>query len=432
MVASLPVPPGYRALGPEDLGAYAAEQETIAHRLGGKAGDWQIEEVGDGNLNLVFKLRGPAGGLAVKQALPYVRLVGESWPLPLTRAHYEHKALTLQEELVPSAVPKVVHYDETLALIAMELLEPHIIMRHGMIAGKIYPGFVEAITEFTAKTYFHTSDLALTAERKKGLLEAFASNTALCKITEDLIFTEPYMLAEKNRWTSPHLDRMAAELREDWAMKRAISRLKIAFMNNGQTLLHGDLHAGSIMLTEEDTRVIDPEFAFVGPIGFDLGTLLANLLMNYFSQSGHEEEPGARDAYREWILQCVEGCWIGFAEKFLALWRSDAAQGDGYPACLFEGTAGKVALEEERQAWMRDLFGETLGFIGAEFIRRTLGLAHNIDFEWIEDPVKRARGEARSIALARDLMVPARPIATVADLVAAARRREAWDPPLAD
>ncbi len=432
MGETLPVPPGYRALSPEDLRDYAAGKPQIAGVLGGRAGDWLIEEVGDGNLNLVFKLRGPKGGLAVKQALPYVRLVGEGWPLPLSRAHYEHEALTIQDRLVPGLVPRIVHYDETLALIAMELLEPHIIMRHGMIAGRVYPDFVEAITDFTAKTYFHTSDLALPADAKKALLETFASNTALCKITEDLIFTEPYMIAERNRWTSPQLDGMAAALREDAAMKVAISRLKIVFMTKGQALLHGDLHAGSIMLTETDTRVIDPEFAFVGPIAFDLGALLANLLMSYFSQSGHEQEPGERDDYRDWILATVEGCWTGFAEKFLALWRSEAAEGDAYPRCLFADEAGAAALEKERQAWMAALFQETLAFAGAELIRRTIGLAHNIDFEWIEDPARRALGEARSIALARDLMVPARPLASVADLVEIVLRREAWVPILSE
>ncbi len=430
MVSKVSIPAGYRPLGPEDLRDYATKEPALAAHLGGGAGDWQVEEVGDGNLNLVFKLRGPAGGLAVKQALPYVRLVGESWPLPLSRAHYEQTALSIQGELAPGLVPAIRHYDETLALIAMELLEPHVIMRHGMIAGRIYPNFVEAITDFTARTYFHTSDLALTADAKKDLLERFASNTALCKITEDLIFTEPYLLAENNRWTSPQLDRVAAELREDLEMKLAISRLKVVFMTNGQALLHGDLHSGSIMLTESDTRVIDPEFAFVGPIAFDMGALLANLLMSYFSQIGHEEAPGRRDDYRRWILETVEGCWTRFAEKFLDLWRGDQARGDAYPRALFADAAGAAALEAERQAWMAGLFQETLGFTGAELIRRTLGLAHNIDFEWIEDPDVRARGEARAIALARDLMVPAAPLTGVRDLVEAARRREAWVPPL--
>jgi len=51
-------------------------------RLGGTAQAWTIREVGDGNLNLVFIIEGGASGLVVKQALPYVRLVGE---LPFRR-----------------------------------------------------------------------------------------------------------------------------------------------------------------------------------------------------------------------------------------------------------------------------------------------------------------------------------------------------------
>ena len=40
------------------------------------------------------------------------------------------------------------------------------------------------------------------------------------------------------------------------------------------------------MATEHDTRVIDPEFAFYGPIGFDVGALLANYLIAYLAQPG--------------------------------------------------------------------------------------------------------------------------------------------------
>ena len=104
---------------------------------------WSISEVGDGNLNLVFIVKGDAGGVAVKQALPYVRLVGESWPLPLSRSHYEYLALTHQARLAPGLVPAVLHHNEALALVVMELIEPHIIMRKGLIAGTLYPRFVE-------------------------------------------------------------------------------------------------------------------------------------------------------------------------------------------------------------------------------------------------------------------------------------------------
>ena len=127
----------YRILHEADLRDYLAGLPAVAARLGGDPATWSISEVGDGNLNLVFIVKGDTGGIAVKQALPYVRLVGESWPLPLSRSHYEYLALTHQARLAPGLVPAVLHHNETLALVVMELLEPHIIMRKGLVADRV-------------------------------------------------------------------------------------------------------------------------------------------------------------------------------------------------------------------------------------------------------------------------------------------------------
>ncbi len=275
----------YRILHEADLRDYLAGLPAVAARLGGDPAAWSISEVGDGNLNLVFIVKGAAGGVAVKQALPYVRLVGESWPLPLSRSHYEYLALTRQAELAPRLVPNVLHHNEALALVVMELLEPHIIMRKGLVAGATYPRFVEDITTFLARTLFLSSDLAVSAAEKKEGIAAFAGNHALCKITEDLIFTDPYRVAEQNRWTQPWLDAAAAAFREDLDLHVAISRLKLKFLNAPEALIHGDLHTGSIMVTDSETKVIDPEFAFYGPMGFDIGAVIANLLMAYLASA---------------------------------------------------------------------------------------------------------------------------------------------------
>ena len=424
--SSINTPPGYRILDAESLRKLFAGL-PLGDELGGYPDGWSIDEVGDGNLNLVFLVRGPEAGFAVKQALPYVRLVGESWPLPLSRAHYEHMALTHQARRAPGLVPAIRHYDETLALIVMELLEPHIIMRHGMIAGTAYPKFADDISTFMAATLFHTSLLAISAEEMKGLIGDFAGNTALCKITEDLIFTEPYMAAENNRWTSPWLDAAAESIRNDGDLKCAVSRLKLKFMGAPEALIHGDLHTGSVMLTTEDTRVIDPEFAFMGPMGFDVGALIANLLLNFFSQIGHEDGAGARDSYRAWILDTVEEVWTLFRRKFLALWEAGGA-GDGYLAALFRDPSGTAVLAREREAFMDRLFRDTLGFAAAKMIRRILGLAHNIDLEWIKDEETRATAEARSLRLARDLMVNADGYSGISMVTEAARRINRFEP----
>jgi 5-methylthioribose kinase len=321
----------------------------------------------------------------------------------------------------------VLHHDEALALVAMELLEPHIIMRKGLIAGTTYPRFVDDITTYMARTLFFTSDLACPAAEKKEGIAAFAGNHALCKITEDLIFTDPYREAEQNRWTSPWLDASAMRFREDFDAHIAVSRLKLRFLGSFEALVHGDLHTGSIMVTESETRVIDPEFAFYGPMGFDLGAVIGNLIMSYLASAGHERSPGDRHAFETWVLETIENVWANFSRKFVELWR-DEARGDAYPATLFAGHAGAARLAAERLAYMDRLFQDTVGFSAAKIIRRILGLAHNIDFEWIEDPRLRAVCEARSLRLARAMMVDTPSFRTIGAVTKAARELRDWQP----
>ena len=402
---AISVPEGYRPLDVESLAPYLAGLPALAEHLGGAPDGWQVDEVGDGNLNLVFLVRGPAGGLCVKQALPYVRLIGESWPLPLDRAFFEHEALVEHGRRAPGLTPTVYHFDPVLMLTAMELLEPHIIMRRGMIQGIRYPRAATDMAEYMARTLFFTSDLGTGAAKKKARVAVFCGNTSLCKITEDLIFTEPYMVCDNNRWTSPQLDDIAAAFRADAPLKRAVSRLKCKFMGSAEALIHGDLHTGSIMVTQDDTRVIDPEFAFYGPMGFDIGAFVGNLLLNYFSQDGHTTETDDRAAYKVWVLETVETFWRTFAERYGALWAERS--GDAYPAALFDGAEGAASLATARDAAVAALFTDTLQFAGAKMIRRILGIAHNIDFEWIEDPNRRAACERPALLLGRELLVNA-------------------------
>lgn len=417
----LETPPGYRPLDEQSLPAWLASLPEAAARLGGGPAEWKTAEVGDGNLNLVFLVEGPAGGVCVKQALPYVRLVGESWPMTVKRAFFEHEYMRIQRPHVGRLIPEVYHYEPQLYAVVMELLKPHIIMRHGMIQGRRYPAFAGHIVEYMAQTLFMTSDLALPAAEKKKLMAVYSENTELCKITEDLIFTDPYRIAELNRWTAPQLDRIAGEFRGDVALKLAISRLKYKFLTSAEALIHGDLHTGSVMATETDTRVIDAEFSFVGPMGFDVGAVLGNLLLAYFSQDGHGGEGDSRAGYQEWILDTLEEVWTGFSARFLALWRSDAAKGDAYPRDLFADAGAAAALETERQAVIARLYADSIGFAAAKMIRRILGLAHVIDLEKIADPDRRALCETRALRLAREMMVNRRRFESIAAVADGAR-----------
>jgi 5-methylthioribose kinase len=417
-------PDGYEALDNNGVKAFLSALPKIRDRLGGTPQDWRVEEVGDGNLNLVFLVDGPGGSCCVKQSLPYVRLVGPDWPLPLERAYFEHECMTDHGRHVGALIPEVYHYDPQQFAVVMEKLTPHIIMRHGMIDGIIYPKFAADIAEYCAQTLFKTSTLYLPAADVKQRMAIFAANTDLCKITEDLIFTDPYRVDDRNSWTSPQLDPVKAAFEADSDLKIAVSRLKVKYMGSAEALLHGDLHTGSVMLTKDDTRVIDPEFAFYGPRGFDLGAVIGNLLINYFAQYGHEAEgrpsETPRSDYREWVLETIEAFWSLYRARFIELWENEG-QGDGYPNDLFADDAGRQALSAERDCFMDTLFRDTVAFAGTKMIRRILGLAHNIDLEWIEDPEIRAGCERNCLALARQLILEADGIDSIAAVTARAR-----------
>ena len=80
---------------------------------------------------------------------------------------------------------------------------------------------------------------------------------------------------------------------------------------------------------------------------------------------------------------------------------------------------------------MARLFQDTVGFAAAKTIRRILGLAHNIDFEWIADEKQRAICEARSLKLARNMMLEAPSYTTIGAVTYAARELRHWQPDFA-
>jgi 5-methylthioribose kinase len=397
-------PDGYAPLNERSVLDFVHSIPAVRELLGHDRTAWRANEVGDGNLNQVFIVRGSGQPVIVKQALPYLRIVGDTWLLPLRRSFFEHEALCEEARHVPHLVPKPYHFDETAAAIVMEYLTPHIILRKGFNRAIVYPKLSGHIAEFMAQTLFKTSDLFLDAATKKKRVGLFCDNIALCKITEDLVFTDPYRMAKLNRWTSPQLDDLAKAFRRDDELKLAAQRLKLKFLSSAEALIHGDLHSGSIMVTPEETKVIDPEFAFCGPMGFDTGAVIGNLFLAFFAQDGHETSTGARNEYRSWLLQTVEEVWNQFADRFLELWRSHPT-GDAYHASLFSEQTS--SLEPERRRYMQQLFCDTVGFAGVKMIRRILGLAHVEDLEAIKDPEIRSRCERNALRLGRELVVNA-------------------------
>ncbi|BAL98936.1 MULTISPECIES: S-methyl-5-thioribose kinase [Caldilinea] len=373
-------------------------------------------EVGDGNLNQVFIVANGTSdkSLVVKQALPYLRVAGESWPLTRERMRFETQALLKHNELAPGLVPQVYHYDEAMSLVVMENLSHLEVMRRPLVARKRFPHFADHISTFLARTLFFTSDFYLTGLEKKELQAQFI-NPHLCKIQEDFVFTNPFMDSPENRW-NPLLDAEVQAVRRNSALKLALAEMKASYMTHAEALIHSDLHTGSIMANEETTKVIDPEFAFYGPMGFDIGAVLENLVLNYLSHFAHTPEVDTRKEYQAYLLGLIREIWTQFAAKFEALWLENN-RGELMPAKYWDYPGGEEAFAEFRRRTLAHVLRETAGHGGAKMLRRMMGIVSVWDITSIADLAQRAVAERLAIRIGSRWVMERNAIHSIDDLI---------------
>lgn len=373
-------------------------------------------EVGDGNLNQIFIVTSQddeGKAVVVKQALPYLRVAGESWPLTLERMRYETQALLLHNQLAPGLAPEVYDHDPDLYLVTMEYLGRHEIMRKSLVARKHFPLFVDHITTFMARTLFFTSDLYLTAAEKREMQTQYV-NSELRKLQEDVVYTNPLMDSPDNNW-NPFVDKEVQETRRNGRLKASVIEMKDSYMNHSQALIHADLHTGSIMLNEEDTRVIDPEFGFFGPIGYDVGAVMQNIILNYLAHFVHTPDPEQRAAYQAYLLDMVCEVWREFARKFDELWVNNN-KGDLPQAKYWDFPGGEEAFADCRQQYIRRVFRDAVGHGGCKMLRRMMGIVNVWDITIIKDLEKRAIAERPAIRIGTRWVLERDSINSVDDL----------------
>jgi 5-methylthioribose kinase len=172
--------------------------------------------------------------------------------------------------------------------------------------------------------------------------------------------------------------------------------------------LHGDIHSGSVFVAEGKLKAIDAEFGFYGPIGFDVGSVLGNLLLNYCGLPGLL---GPRDAAagREQRLQDVRELWLIFADRFLAL-------------CHQQARELALAVPGYAEQFLQQVWTDAVGYCGSELIRRTIGLAHVADLDSIGDAEMRAECQRNALGLGRALIVNAPQIEHIDALLARIRQ----------
>jgi len=335
---------------------------------------------------------------------------------------FETQALIKHNELAPGLAPQVYHFDEAMSLVVMENLAGLEVMRRPLVARKRFPNFADHISTFLARTLFFTSDFYLTGVEKKELQAKFI-NPHLCKIQEDFVFTNPFMESPENHWNAL-LDAEVQAVRQNSALKLAIAEMKAGFMTRGEALIHSDLHTGSIMANAELTKVIDPEFAFFGPMGFDVGAVLENLVLNYLAHFAHTPDAETRLEYQGYLLDLVREIWTQFAAKFDALWV-EHTRGELMPAKYWAYPGGADAFAEFRRRTMARILQDVAGFGGAKMLRRMMGIVSVWDITSITDLEQRAVAERLALRIGSRWVMERQAITSVDDLLGIVREETA-------
>ena len=370
--------------------------------LAGPEKAFQVEEIGDGNINFVYRVTDQNGNSAiVKQALPYIRIIGEGWPLTLDRIRIEAETLQIEAQFAPAYVPQLYYFDQNLFAIAMEDIGDHENLRHALIHREPLPKLADHLADFLAKMLFHTCELALTPEVFQEQRKRFL-NTELCGITEEVFFQDPYCDHERNN-INPLLKSEAALMWQDNELKSRVAELRFRFRHHPEALIHGDLHSGSVFVTHSSSKVIDPEFAFYGPMGFDIGCLMGNLLLNFCAQSALDGKAEERKNYQGFLHSSVIKLWECFAEKFDFLMQESSLDSNNH----------HKNIQKKR---LENILADSLGFAGTEMIRRTIGISHVIDLDSIQNDADRAKAEEMALNIGQTLIKQSQEIHTTAQL----------------
>ena len=179
---------------------------------------------------------------------------------------------------------------------------------------------------------------------------------------------------------------MKEKLYNDTQLHLEVAKLKMDFMTRGQSLIHGDLHTGSIFINDETTMVFDPEFCFYGPMGYDIGNVVANIIFAWCNGDVAGETEFCQ--WAESVITDVVNMTMDKMNKYYDEHVTDTM-------CKTPGY---------KEYYMGTILADTSAVTGLELIRRTVGMANVKDITTIADEKARTRAERICITAAIDFI----------------------------
>ncbi|KAJ8041015.1 Methylthioribose kinase [Holothuria leucospilota] len=349
-----------------------------------KDDELSFEEVGDGNLNDVIRVarkRNPSKSVILKYAPPHIKILGPKYPLGTGRNYLEYRALSAFHNFCPGSVPRPFYCNKTENYAIIEDLKGYRDLRKELIDGVFDVQAALRIADYTLKLHKHSHKCHLPSEEFSKMIEDFR-NTEMVDITDQFIFKRPWLQDDPTNKYSLDVQEHLYLVYGNEELLQNVKELQEKFLYQTECLLHGDLHTGSIMTSGGQAKIIDPEFAYVGPAAFDIGMLLANYVFSFYGHCYHPKE-GALDFHKT-----VKTATLNTIKHY------------------FDGMS----------SWMKEdqftaLVKETTGFAGCELLRRIIGTTRVPELEG------RPRAEVTCMRLGLDLIIKHKQVKTVSAMV---------------
>lgn len=151
---------------PEYIIKYLVEKSKTNDKLISVLGSpdkqkWVAKECGDGNINYIFIVEGSSGSVVVKQAPPFIRLVGPDWQLKQQRLNFEILYTQTVLKYSTENAPQIYLVDNDAYLFVMENLNlSNMVVFRGQIAKGIgikeYPDIGKHVGLMVANMLFKT------------------------------------------------------------------------------------------------------------------------------------------------------------------------------------------------------------------------------------------------------------------------------------
>ena len=401
----------YKDLNPETVIAYIktntdifpADAKLAVYEFGSDE-----ETDGDGFVNHLYRVSDETGkSVVLKQAKPYMRIFGEDAKLTPRRNQMEAKVIQLRAAITPEYIPEMYHVDANNNLFIYEDCGRLKIMRFELIKGKSFPEFPKKIGAFMAKSNFYTSEIYLDQIAHKAL-ECTFMNPEMRHIMETILFVKRF--DEDDTFRLAEVDPNHVAMTELFWDKREVRvellKLRGIFMKRSECLVHGDLHTSNIMIDENEMKVIDMEYTFMGPTSSDSGYLVGNLIYAYIAWFHHSDGTReSRKAYRKEILGYIRDLINEYQRVYCACWDKDAKP-------LYR------EYTEYREAILKNYLKEVCGFAGCQIISRVGGLIGLPDFDALKNPVSRNCARRLSLLIADELIMKRETVENTDDIIA--------------